>query len=79
MQLSGDYTLQDLVQTLQGNFSCKTITKSSKGSALPREKCKTVLELFFVRFEIYSDRVEVYRQDNGTLTKLCTLKGEQDA
>lgn len=78
MKLAGDYGLSDIVRALQGNFSCQSVTKNSRGKALPRENCHVRLELFFLRFEIYHDRVDVYRTETGetgaeTLIKLGTI------
>lgn len=77
MKLSGHYTLEDLVRTLQGNFSCQYITKNSKGKALAEADQHIRLELFFVRFEIFKTRVEIYKSDSTgdgeKLTKICTL------
>lgn len=53
MQLSGNYSHEDLARVLQGNFSCREFTKDSKGKPLPDDKQYIRLELFFLAFEIY--------------------------
>lgn len=78
MKLAGDYGLSDIVRALQGNFSCQSVTKNSRGKPLPKENSHVRLELFFLRFEIYPDRVDVYRTETGdtgteTLIKLGTI------
>lgn len=78
MQLSGDYSVNDLVRTLQGNFSCQSVSKNSKGKALDPKDQHIRLELFFVRFEIYKDKVVIYRNDDGKLTEMCELPVAQD-
>lgn len=59
MKLAGDYSLGDLVRTLQGNFGCREFTKDSKGKPLPDEKQYIRLELFFVAFEFYTKKREI--------------------
>lgn len=80
MKLSGDYNFDDLKRTLQGNFSCITHDKNSKGKALPPEEQYVRLELFFLAFEFYkyTGKVKVYtlsEDENGVkkMTPLCTL------
>lgn len=80
MKLSGNYNLEDLVRTLQGNFSCQTRDKNAKGKPLPAEEQCVRLELFFLAFEFYkaTNQVKVYtlsEDDNGVkkMTPLCTL------
>lgn len=78
MKLAGDYTLEDLTRALQGNFGCQSVTKTAKGKPLPQAERHIRLELFFLRAEIYSDRVDIYRSDMGEsgserLTKLCSI------
>lgn len=77
MKLAGNYTLDDLVRTFQGNFNCTNVTRNSHGKPLASELQHIRLELFFVRLEIYSDKVIIYKTEttNGTekLTRICTL------
>lgn len=76
-KLSGNYSVEDLIRTLQGNFSCQSVTRNARGKALPDDQKHIRLELFFVRAEIYSDKVVLYKSENGDgvekLTKLCEL------
>lgn len=53
MKLSGNYSLEDLVRTLQGNFSCREFTKTANGKLLDSDKQYIRIELFFVAVEIY--------------------------
>lgn len=59
MKLAGNYSLGDLVRTLQGNFGCREFIKDSKGKPLPDEKQYIRLELFFVAFEFYTKKREI--------------------
>lgn len=82
MKLSGQYSLDDLVRTLQGNFLCQSVTKDGRGKLLDESKQHVVLELFFLRFEFYNNKeVKVYKiseDENGTkkLTPIVTLEGK---
>lgn len=82
MKLSGQYSLDDLVRTLQGNFLCQSITKDGRGKPLDESKQYVALELFFLRFEFYNNKeVKVYKiseDENGTkkLTPIVTLEGK---
>lgn len=80
MQLSGEYGLSELVRTLQGNFSCQKVTKTSKGKALPLEEQKITMELFFLHIELFPVKgiIEIYSisdDEKGVkkLNKLMTL------
>jgi hypothetical protein len=80
MQLSGEYGLDELVRTLQGNFSCQKVTKNSKGKTLPLEEQKIVMELFFLHVELFPVKgiIEIYSisdDEKGVkkLNKLMTL------
>jgi hypothetical protein len=80
MQLSGEYGLDELVRTLQGNFSCQKVTKNSKGKTLPLEEQKIVMELFFLHVELIPVKgiIEIYSisdDEKGVkkLNKLMTL------
>lgn len=82
MKLSGQYSLDDLVRTLQGNFLCQSVTKDGRGNPIDESKQYVALELFFLRFEFYNNKeVKVYKiseDENGTkkLTPLVTLEGK---
>ena len=77
MKLSGNYSTDDLIRTLQGNFSCTHVTKTAKGKALDAADQHIRLELFFVRLEIFKDKVVFYKFDSTgdgeKLTEICTL------
>lgn len=77
MKLSGNYSIEDLQRTLQGNFSCQEFTKDSKGKPLPEEKQYIRLELFFIALEIYPKRGEVVilkiKDDDKGSTQLTPL------
>lgn len=81
MKLSGQYSLDDLVRALQGNFLCQSITRDGRGKLLADDKQYVALELFFLRFEFYNNKtVKVYKvseDENGTkkLSPLVTLQG----
>ena len=82
MKLSGQYSLDDLVRTLQGNFLCQSVTKDGRSKLLDESKQYVALELFFLRFEFYNNKeVKVYKiseDENGTkkLTPIVTLEGK---
>lgn len=83
MKLSGDYDVKELVRALQGNFSCQTRDKNSKGKPLPADEQCVRLELFFLCIEFYKStgEVKIYtieEDENGTkkLTPLCTVAGK---
>jgi hypothetical protein len=82
MKLSGQYSFEDMVRTLQGNFLCQSVTKDGRGKLLDESKQHVVLELFFLRFELYNNKeVKVYKiseDENGTkkLTPIVTLEGK---
>lgn len=81
MKLSGKYSLENLVRTLQGNFLCQSVTKDGRGKPIDESKQYVALELFFLRFEFYNKEVKVYKiseDENGTkkLTPLVTLEGK---
>lgn len=73
MKLSGNYQISELARVFQGNFGCQSVNKNSKGRTLPSENQHIRLELFFIRFEIYKDKVIIYKIDDDTLTKICEL------
>lgn len=76
MKLSGDYSSDDLVRAFQGNFSCMYVTKNSRGKPLSESEKHIRVEYFFLRADIYKDRIEVYRieYDNyDKLIKLCEI------
>ena len=84
MKLSGNFSLEDLVRTFQGNFSCQSVTKNTKGKPLTDEEHIT-LELFFLRADIYPKKkpalVKIYSVSEGQngeklLTPLVTLEGK---
>lgn len=81
MKLNGNYTLADLIQTLQGNFGCTDVTRTKDGKELSDKFVR--LELFFISVELHyseSKRVEIYRinESNGVkgYVPLLTLHGE---
>lgn len=77
MKLSGNYSLDDLVRTLQGNFSCQSETDKTDGHEF------ISVEYFFLRAEIDSTKNEVRifsvsEDQYGTkrLKPLVTLAGK---
>lgn len=81
MKLSGQYSIEELVRALQGNFLCQSVTRDGRNKLLAENKQHVALELFFLRFEFYKDKtVKVYQiseDENGTkkLSPLVTLQG----
>lgn len=84
MKLSGNYSFEDLARTLQGNFSCQSVTKNSNGKPLG-ENSRITLELFFLRIDIFyeknSPEIKVYsvsEDQNGQklLKPLVTIAGK---
>lgn len=76
MKLSGQYQIDDLVRAFQGNFSCMYVTKNSRGKPLSESEKHIRVEYFFIRADIYKDRIELYRieYDNyDKLVKLCEI------
>lgn len=61
MKLSGNYSVDDLIRALQGNFNCQSVTKNAKGKTLDAADQHIRLELFFLRFELYKDKVVIYK------------------
>lgn len=82
MKLAGNYILQSLINTFQGNFGCTDVRTTKDGTELDDKFIR--LELFFLSFEIHyseSKRLEIYRisEDRNGLKgyiHLLTLRGE---
>ena len=75
-RLSGEYSAEDLVRAFQGNFSCQSVTRNSRGAPLPESERHIRLEYFFIRAEIYKDRIEIYKSDSTDGTQKLTKLGE---
>ena len=75
-KLAGHYAVEDLIRALQGNFACQSVTRNSKGEELDEDKKHIRLELFFVRAEVYSDKVVLYKSENGDGGEKLTKLGE---
>lgn len=58
MRLSGQYSHEQLARALQGNFSCQQFVTGQDGEPLGEDEHVT-LELFFLRFDIYSKKKNV--------------------
>lgn len=67
MKLSGKYNIDSLIDTLQGEFSCRLIKKDTTKYIS--------LCLFYLEFRIYKDKVDVYTNDSGAKRLITTLQG----
>lgn len=75
-RLSGDYSPDDLVRAFQGNFSCQSVTRNSRGTPLPESERHIRLEYYFIRAEIYNDRIAIYKSDSTDWSQKLTKIGE---
>lgn len=75
-RLSGEYSVDELVRAFQGNFSCQSVTRNSRGTPLPESERHIRLEYFFIRAEIYKDHITVYKSDSTDGTQKLTKLGE---
>ena len=72
-RLSGDYSPDDLVRAFQGNFSCQSVTRNTP---LPESERHIRLEYYFIRAEIYKDRIAIYKSDSTDGSQKLTKIGE---